>query len=70
MMVGKAAVGKREKEEEGGRKSGKVRVADQTAGITERAFTPLSVGKRRGWKRDKTIRFKTVRISSWLTMER
>jgi hypothetical protein len=28
------------------------------------------VGKRRGRKRDKTIRFKTVRISSWLTMER
>jgi hypothetical protein len=43
MMVRKAAIGKREKEEEGGRRSRKVRVADQTAGITERAFTPLSI---------------------------
>jgi hypothetical protein len=42
MMVGKVAVGKREKEE-GGRRSEKARVADQTAGMTERAFTPLSV---------------------------
>ena len=43
MMVGKAAVGKREKEEEGGRRSGKARVADQTAGMTERASTPSSI---------------------------
>jgi hypothetical protein len=44
MMVGKAAVGKREKEEEGGgRRSGKARVADQTVGMTERASTPLSI---------------------------
>jgi len=42
MMVGKAAVGKREKEE-GGRRSWKARVADQTAGMTERASTPLSI---------------------------
>jgi hypothetical protein len=42
MMVEKAAVGKREKEGEGGRRSGKARVADQTAGMTERASTPLS----------------------------
>jgi hypothetical protein len=28
MMVGKVAVGKRENEEEGGRRSGKARVAD------------------------------------------
>jgi hypothetical protein len=42
MMVEKAAVGRREKEE-GGRRSGKARVADQTAGMTERASTPLSI---------------------------
>src|SRR2546423_6603455 len=40
---GKAAVGKREKEGEGGRRSGKARVADQTTGMTERASTPLSI---------------------------
>jgi hypothetical protein len=43
MMVEKAAVGRREKEEEGGRRSGKARVADQTAGMTERASMPLSI---------------------------
>jgi hypothetical protein len=42
MMVGKAAIGKREKEE-GGRRSGKARVVDQTAGMTEQASTPLSI---------------------------
>jgi hypothetical protein len=42
MIVEKAAVGKREKEE-GGRRSGKARVADQTAGMMERASTPLSI---------------------------
>src|SRR5277367_1648166 len=34
---------KREKEGERGRRSGKARVADQTAGITERASTPSSI---------------------------
>jgi hypothetical protein len=42
-MVEKAGVGRREKEEEGERKSGKARFADQTAGMTERASTPLSI---------------------------
>jgi hypothetical protein len=42
MVVGKAAVGKREKEE-GGRRSGKARVVDQTEGMTELASTPLSI---------------------------
>jgi hypothetical protein len=39
-MVEKAAVGKRENE---GEDSGKTRVADQTAGMTERASTLLSI---------------------------
>jgi hypothetical protein len=44
MMVKKVAVGKRKKEGEGERRrSRKARVADQTAGMTERAFTPLSI---------------------------
>jgi hypothetical protein len=43
MMVGKAAVGKREKEEGRRRRSGKARGADQTAGVTERASTPSSI---------------------------
>ena len=30
-------------EEEGGRRSGKARVVDQIAGMTERASTPLSI---------------------------
>jgi hypothetical protein len=55
MMVEKAAVGRgrrREKKEgeEGGRRSGKARVADQTAGMMERVSTPfkyLSVGSTR-----------------------
>jgi hypothetical protein len=34
---------KREKEGEGGRRSGKARVADQTADMTERASTPSSI---------------------------
>ena len=34
---------KREKEGAGGRRSGKARVADQTAGMTERASTPSSI---------------------------
>jgi hypothetical protein len=42
-QVERAAVGRREKEAEGGRRSGKARVADQTAGMTERASTPLSI---------------------------
>ena len=42
MMVGTAAVGK-SKKEEGGRRSGKSRVADQTAGMTEQASTPSSI---------------------------
>jgi hypothetical protein len=42
-MVGKAAVGKREKEGGGGRRSGKARIADQTAVMTERASTPLNI---------------------------
>jgi hypothetical protein len=42
-MVEKAAVGRREKEEEGGRRSEKARVADQTAGMMEQAPTPLSI---------------------------
>jgi hypothetical protein len=41
MMVGKAAVGKREKEEEGGRRGGKARVADQTAGMDGTGFHTL-----------------------------
>jgi hypothetical protein len=46
MMVEKAAVGRgrrRDKEREGGRRSGKAGVADQTAGMTERASTPSSI---------------------------
>jgi hypothetical protein len=40
MMVEKAAVGRRERE---GEEAGKARVADQTAGMTERVSTPLSI---------------------------
>ena len=61
-MVGKAAVGKREKEEEGGRRSGKARVADQTAGMTERGFHALkylSVGAQNSLK--KGVHFGTHR---------
>src|SRR5271156_2624999 len=40
---GEGSRGKREKKGEGGRRSGKARVADQTAGMTERASTPSSI---------------------------
>jgi hypothetical protein len=46
MMVEKAAVRKREKEGEGGRRSGKTRVVDQTVGMTERASTPSSIWRK------------------------
>ena len=55
MVVKNAAVGRRKKEEEGGRRNGKARVADQTAGMTERASTPLkylSVGAQNSVKEE------------------
>jgi hypothetical protein len=43
MMVEEDGRWKREKEGEGGRRSGKARVADQTADMTEQASTPSSI---------------------------
>jgi hypothetical protein len=43
IIVEKAAVRKREEKREGGRRGGKIRVADQTVDMTKRASTPLSI---------------------------
>jgi len=43
MMVEAAVGGGRRRGKEGGRRSGKARVADQTAGMTEQASTPSSI---------------------------
>jgi hypothetical protein len=54
-MVEEGGRWKREKEGEGGRRSGKARVADQTAGVTERAPTPSSICLSDPQERDEAV---------------
>ena len=59
-MVEEGGRWKREKEGEGGRRNGKARVADQTAGTAERASTPLSTCLSDPQGRDEAVRLHSV----------
>jgi len=61
MMV-KAAVGRGRREKEGGR-SGKARVADQTADMTEQASTPSSICLSDPQGRDEAEKWGKERVS-------
>ena len=55
IMVEEGGRWEREKEGEGGRRSGKARVADQTAGMAERASTPSSICLSDPQRRDEAV---------------